>query len=93
MALEKDLDTEIGKKFKNMLIEQLKPIGLKESDIKINSNFYGLGADEIDLFEMIEKVEEIYGINVIDEEVLHIRTVGQAIDYINAKYNENNPQQ
>lgn len=88
MALEKDLDTEIGKKFKSILLEQLGIIGLKEGDIKIDSNFYSLGADDIDLMEMRMAVEETYRIDISNEDAQKILTVGQAIDYISKQIND-----
>ena len=87
MALEKDLDTEIGRKFKGILLKQLEGAGLKESYIKIDSEWRSLDADYIDLLEMRGRVEEVYGIEVINEEADKILTVGQAIDYITSKYN------
>ncbi|MBI2044535.1 acyl carrier protein [Candidatus Pacearchaeota archaeon] len=92
MSLEKNLETETGKKFKSILIEQLKVAGLKESDIKTNSTWGDLGADYIHLAVIADKVEEMYGIEVIDEEAYKILTVGEAIDYINSKMMPNKSQ-
>ncbi len=86
MALEKDLDSEIGRKLKLILLDQLKATKLKESDIRIDSEWSDLGADYIDLLEMRTKIEKEYEIEVIDEEAKKIYNVGKAIDYITSNY-------
>jgi acyl carrier protein len=41
-----------------------------------------LGADSLDLVELVMKLEEVFEITIPDDEGQKIRTVGDAIDYI-----------
>ena len=41
-----------------------------------------LGADSLDLVELVMKLEEVFEITIPDDEAQKIRTVGDAIDYI-----------
>ena len=43
-----------------------------------------LGADSLDLVELIMTLEEAYGINVTDESVYENKTVGEITDFIEA---------
>ncbi len=44
-----------------------------------------LGADSLDVVELVMALEEEFGIEIPDEDAEKISTVGQAIDYIKAK--------
>ncbi len=46
------------------------------------STFKDLGADSLDIVEMIMAFEEAFGIEIKDEEAEQIKTVGQAIELI-----------
>ena len=41
-----------------------------------------LGADSLDVLELIMKIEEEFGINIPDDKAKKILTVGQAADYV-----------
>ena len=41
-----------------------------------------LGADSLDLVELIMEFEEKFGGTISDEDAQQIRTVGQAVDYV-----------
>ena len=47
-----------------------------------------LGTDSLDIIEMIVKFEKAFNINIPDEEIDNIQTVGQAITYIQNNINE-----
>ena len=48
-----------------------------------------LGADSLDLVELIMALEEEYGIRVIDDSVYEHKTVGEIADYIESLINKN----
>ena len=67
---------------KKILVEQL---GVSEDEITLDSTFENdLGADSLDLVEILMALEEEYGFEVSEEDVEGIDTVGKAIEYIKA---------
>jgi acyl carrier protein len=41
-----------------------------------------LEADSLDLYTLVQELEDSYGISMPDEEAVRIHTVGQAVDYV-----------
>ena len=41
-----------------------------------------LGADSLDLYTLVQELEDSYGVKVTDEEAARITTVGQAVDFV-----------
>lgn len=41
-----------------------------------------LEADSLDLYTLVQELEDSYGISMPDEDAARIRTVGQAVDYV-----------
>lgn len=71
---------EITSKVKQIIKEQLD---VEEADIKPESSFIDdLGADSLGLVEMVLAFEEAFEIDIPDEDTEQIRTVQDAIDYI-----------
>lgn len=69
-------------KLKGILIDVL---GAKEEDIKAESKFVDdLGADSLDLVELIMAFEDKFGIEISDEDAEKIVTVKDTLDYIDA---------
>jgi len=67
-------------KVKEILVDIL---GVKEEDIKMESKFVDdLGADSLDLVELIMSFEEKFGIEISDEDAEKIVTVQDALDFI-----------
>lgn len=67
-------------KLKEILVDVL---GIKSEDIKTESRFVeDLGADSLDLVELIMSFEDKFGIQISDEEAEKIVTVKDALDYI-----------
>lgn len=59
-------------------------LGIDESEITRESRFIeDLGAESLDIVEMIAPMEEGFNIEISDEEAEKNVEVGQAIDYIN----------
>ena len=72
----------IEEKVKAIIIEQLS---VAEEDVVAKASFVDdLGADSLDLVEMIMAMEEAFNISIADEDAENIKTVQDAIDYIKA---------
>ncbi|MGI6715866.1 MAG: acyl carrier protein [Eubacteriales bacterium] len=69
-------------KVKEMLAKQLR---IEKGLIKDDANLIeDLGADSIDLVEMLLIIEENLGINVPDEDAVNLKTVRDVANYIEA---------
>jgi len=44
-----------------------------------------LEADSLDLYTLVQELEDSYGVRMSDEEAAKILTVGQAVDYVVAR--------
>jgi acyl carrier protein len=44
-----------------------------------------LGADSLDLVELIMEMEEVFGVEISDEELEHIRSIKNVIDFLKKK--------
>lgn len=70
----------------NMLIEKL---GIEASQITPSANFIkDLGIDSLDYVELIMEFEQTFNIRISDTEGEQIKTVGQAVNYIEKKVAE-----
>jgi acyl carrier protein len=68
-------------KVKNIIVDKL---GVEESRIVPEASFLDdLGADSLDLVELIMEFEEEFDLEIPDEDAEGITTVGSAVDYIN----------
>jgi acyl carrier protein len=71
---------DIPSEVKRIIKEQLD---VDEKDIKPESSFIDdLGADSLGLVELVLAFEEAFEIDIPDEDTEKIRTVGDAIEYI-----------
>ncbi len=67
-------------KVKELVAEQL---GIDVNTIKPESNIIeDLGADSLDVIEMLMTLEEEYGITIPDEKINQIKTIGQIVELI-----------
>lgn len=70
----------VFEKVKKIIVEQL---GVEEDDIAMESSFIDdLGADSLDIVELIMAFEEEFDIEIPDSEAEKITTVGDAVEYI-----------
>ncbi|MEN6315221.1 MAG: acyl carrier protein [Clostridiaceae bacterium] len=70
----------VFEKVKKIIVEQL---GVEEDEISMESSFIDdLGADSLDIVELIMALEEEFDIEIPDSEAEKIATVGDAVDYI-----------
>lgn len=61
-------------------------LNLDQEEIKLESSIVDdLGADSIDLIDLIMNLEEEYGISISDEEAMKLKTVGDIVDFINSQ--------
>ena len=75
----------VQERVKNIIVAQL---GVEADQVKPEAQFVNdLGADSLDTVELIMALEEEFDIEIPDEKAEKIKTVGEAIDYIeqNAK--------
>jgi acyl carrier protein len=73
---------EILDKVKEVIVEQLN---VEEDDVNEDASFVDdLGADSLDIVELVMALEEQFSISIPDEEAESIKTVGDAVEYIKA---------
>ncbi len=67
-------------KVKELVAEQL---GISKDSITAESNIVeDLGADSLDVIEMLMTLEEEYNITIPDEQISQIKTIGQITELI-----------
>jgi len=70
-------------RLKKIVIEQL---GADEAEVTPEASFVDdLNADSLDLVELIMSLEEEFGTEISDEDAEKIRTVGDAVEYIDER--------
>lgn len=68
------------KRVKEIIVEQL---GVDEGEVAPNASFVDdLGADSLDIVELVMALEEEFSIEIPDEDAEQITTVGEVITYI-----------
>ena len=69
-------------KVKEIICEQL---GVSETEVTPDASFLeDLGADSLDIVELVMALEEEYDLEINDEEAEKIRTVQDVVNYIEA---------
>ncbi len=73
---------EIFAKVKDVIVDQLS---VDEDDVTSEASFFDdLGADSLDIVELVMALEDSFGVSIPDEEAESIKTVGDAVEYIAA---------
>lgn len=57
-------------------------LNVDKESVTDQATLESLGADSLDMLEIIMKLEESFGVEIDDEQAEHIQTVGQAIESI-----------
>ncbi|HEY5517679.1 MAG TPA: acyl carrier protein [Coriobacteriia bacterium] len=71
---------ELFDKVKAVVVDQL---GVDEDEVHEDSAFVDdLGADSLDIVELVMALEEEFGVSIPDEQAEKIKTVGDAVDFI-----------
>lgn len=71
---------EIFEKVKNIIVEQL---GATESSVTMEASFIDdLGADSLDVVELVMALEEEFDTEIPDADAEKIISVGDVVDYI-----------
>ena len=70
----------VFEKVKEIIAEQMS---ISEDEITLETTFADdLGADSLDLFQIISDLEDSFGIEFQNEDAEKIKTVGDAVNYI-----------
>ena len=71
---------EIFDKLKELVVDQLS---VEEDEVTMEASMQDdLGADSLDLVDLVMSVEEEFGVKVADEDLENIKTVGDIVNYI-----------
>ena len=75
-------DEEINDRVTNIISNQLD---VEKDKVKLETNFINdLGADSLDIVELVMELEEEFDITIPDDAAEKIQTVGHAIEYIDS---------
>ena len=73
----------VEQKVKQIIVEQL---GVDEAQVDSTASFVDdLGADSLDIVELVMAFEEAFELDIPDEDAEKITTVKDAVDHIDAK--------
>jgi acyl carrier protein len=73
----------VESRVKEIIIDQL---GVDEKEVTLEAKFIDdLGADSLDLVELVMALEEEYDTEITDEDAEKILSVGDAIEYIKSR--------
>ncbi len=77
--------SSVEEKVKSIIVDQL---GVNEGEVTGAASFVDdLGADSLDTIELVMAFEEAFGIEIPDEDAEKIKTVQNAIEYIESHVN------
>ncbi len=74
---------DIFDKVREIIVEQL---GIKPEEVTMGASFVeDLGADSLDVVELVMAFEEVFDLKIPDEDAEKIGTVASAVEYIKAQ--------
>ncbi len=76
-----------------MIFEKLKAIivdklSVDENEVTLDSSFEDLGADSLDIVEIVMALEEEFDVEISDDEAEQAKTVGDVVNYLAATLGE-----
>ena len=71
--------SEILETVKSMIVDRF---GVKDNDVTNQMAFDDLGADSLDVVELVMELEDKYNIQFDDERISNLKNVGEVVDYI-----------
>jgi acyl carrier protein len=78
----------VSERVKSIIVEQL---GVDEEEVTLEASFTDdLGADSLDIVELVMAFEEEFGIEIPDEEAEKISNVREAVSYIESNTGDQN---
>jgi len=76
MATKTDILTDLA-----AIVEDIA--GVDAADVQLDKEFIGdLDVDSLSMAEIVVAAEEKFGVRIPDDEVKNLKTVGDAVDYI-----------
>jgi len=77
------LSDAIFEKVKSVIVDRL---GVDESEVTLDASFKDdLGADSLDLVELVMELEDEFDLEISDEDAEKISTVGDVVEYIKSR--------
>lgn len=76
-------ETGLASVYERMQVIVAEQLGVEQEQVTREAEFIqDLNADSLDMVELVMSLEEEFGIEISDEEVENIRTVGDAVDFV-----------
>lgn len=73
----------LNPKIKDIIVEQL---GVDPEKVKLEASFIDdLGADSLDIVELVMAMEEEFDLEIPDEDAEKLKTVQNVVDYVTSK--------
>ncbi|PQD95894.1 acyl carrier protein [Pradoshia eiseniae] len=74
---------EVLERVTKIIVDRL---GVEEAEVTLESSFKDdLGADSLDVVELVMELEDEFGMEISDDDAEKISTVGDAVNYIKSQ--------
>lgn len=75
--------SDVFERVKKIIVDRL---GVDESEVTPEASFRDdLGADSLDVVELVMELEDEFDLEISDEDAEKIRTVGEVVEYIKSR--------